>query len=243
MSTPARCLEDTAIAVWTVDLRRPPKDVAILARTLSSDERARAQAFRSQDHQRRYLVARGALRDVLGRTLGRPPGLIRFVYTQHGRPELARDRSTVDISFNVSHSHELALIGVTVGARIGVDVERVRPLTDLDALIARFFSAEEAADLSGLSPHDRLEAFFACWTRKEAYLKATGSGLTTPLDRFTVSVLPGQPPRIVHIDDDRIAARTWRLMDLAPSDGYRATLAVDRGSGYVVMNGWLPAPD
>lgn len=231
-----------AVHVWSVDLEQRPEDVAGLGRSLSRDETARARAFRSPAHQRRFVVARGALRSLLSERLDTPPSAIRFTYGDHGRPELPDLQNPADIRFNVSHSHELALIAVTAGARVGVDVEHVRPLRDLDALISRFFSAEEARSLAPLAPQDRLAAFYACWTRKEAYLKATGSGLTVPLDRFTVSVAPGEAPRMVHIDGDAAAAKAWRLVDVSPRAGYCATLAVEATDGQVVANHWIPAP-
>lgn len=228
------------VRVWIVYLDMPSKAVARLSPMLSSDERERVSAFRSEVHARRYAVARVALRCVLAERLGAAAGTLRFSYSPFGRPELARSQNEAGLRFSVSRSHELALIAVGTGVPIGVDVEHLRQIEDLDELVQLFFSSEEISALSALPPADRLERFFTCWTRKEAYLKATGLGLSSPLDGFAVTVAPGEEPRILHIGGDRDAGRSWHLRELFPAAGYRATLAVKSRAAHVAMTGWVP---
>lgn len=236
--TPASDLP--TISVWAIGLDRQFGDEEGLAESLSSDEHSRARSFRHQADQRRYTVTRAALRDVLGDRLDRPPASLCFEYSTHGKPELLSDQNGADLRFNVSHSGDVALIVVTTGVRIGVDVERVRPLQGLDAIISRFFSVEEIDALSTLPVDERLNGFFACWTRKEAFVKATGVGLSTPLAQFAVTVGPQDDPEILHIKGDREAARLWSLRDLATRSGYFGTLAVEASDWHFVESDWAP---
>ena len=159
---------------------------------------------------------------MLAHYLGCPPNEIEFIYGPKGKPEL-RDSSR--IRFNASHSGQIALYAFTLGCELGVDVEELRELDDAESIAVRFFSIGEVSELLSLKPEDRGLAFFHCWTRKEAYVKAIGDGLAIPLDRFQVTLLPGAPARFVQIARDMETASDWTLHHLEPAPGYVGALA------------------
>ena len=212
------------VHVWAAALDRPAGEVAELSRSLSEAERERAGRFRHQPSRDEFIVARAVLRLLLAECLGVTPREVRFSQTARGKPRLASDPPP--LCFNVSHSHGMALIALSGRCEIGVDLERVRPFSDEMGLADRFFTASEAAALRVLDARGRLETFFRLWTRKEAYLKAHGLGLSYGLERVEVSHAPDDPAHIVHIDGDRAAAAHWSLRALAPAPGYVGALAL-----------------
>jgi 4'-phosphopantetheinyl transferase len=167
-------------------------------------------------------MARGALRTILSGYLGVNPTLIAFDYGPQGKPFLAVTAS--DIRFNVTHSHELALIAVSRNRELGVDVECVRPFTWKEQTPEHFFSLREVAALRLLPDDIQQSAFFACWTRKEAYIKARGGGLSIPLDGFDVSVEPNEPAALLEVRNDRGEPLRWSMVELQPAQGYRGAL-------------------
>ena len=219
---------DGAIECWQVDLDRPDWCVDRLEAVLAADERERAARFVFGRDRRRFVVARACLRALLARACGLPARDIRFHYGPHGKPALDLPGAEDATHFNVSHSGDLALIGLTRDAPLGIDVEMVRPLPDLLALATRYFSPGEASAIREASPGQRELTFFLCWTRKEAFVKATGDGLALRLDRYRVACRPGEPARILDIDGSSAAAAEWTVYDLAPRPGY---------VGAVVMRG------
>jgi 4'-phosphopantetheinyl transferase len=194
---------------------------------LSADELARAERFRFRKDADRYTVARGLLRTILGQYLCRPPEQLRFRYGAMGKPELAADGGAFDPRFNLAHSRDLAVYAVTRGRRVGIDIEYIRAERADLRIAERFFSTREIAQLRALPLHAQREAFFACWTRKEAYLKAKGDGLALGLDRFDVSLAPGEPAALLATRDDASEAGRWSLCDLFPRAGYASALAVE----------------
>lgn len=190
-----------------------------LERILSSDEKERANRFRFDHLQKSFVVARGALRVLLGRYLGVSPASVQFIYGAAGKPGLTEP---VSLQFNASHSGGLAVFAFTAGCEIGVDVEQIRPMPDMQNIADRFFCAEEAAELMTLSGNQRTHAFFLCWTRKEAYIKATGEGLSAPLDEFRVTLQPGHSARFIHLPQGETG---WKLHDLQLASNYTAALA------------------
>jgi len=166
-------------------------DAGLLAGLLSADERERAGRFAFERDRRRYIVARARLRQLLGERLGAAPESLRFVYQAHGKPALARCLGQRDLRFNVSHCGEVAAYAFTEGREVGVDIEEVRELPDADELALRFFAPDERAAYLCLPLRERLRGFFNCWTRKEAFVKALGAGLSQPLDAYDVSRAPG----------------------------------------------------
>ncbi len=221
-------LEDAEIHVWRVFLNPPAEVADSLQKNLSSDERQRAGRFYSKKNQLRFTVARGALREILGSYLSLPPREIRFRYTDHGKPELDLLSGAETIRFNISHSRELALYAVTLNREVGIDVEYVRAGFPIDEIAPQFFSAQENAALSALPPDERERAFFACWTRKEAYVKADGKGLSIPLDKFDVPVDPAASRFPLHVHGDPIASSEWLIQSLRPGEDYFAAVAVRR---------------
>jgi 4'-phosphopantetheinyl transferase len=200
-------------------------------RTLSPDEVERAERFRFERHRRRFVVGRGVLRALLGRYLGVEPARISFGYGARGKPHLSGALSGTGVRFNLAHSHEMALYVVTRGRDVGIDLEHVRPMPDAEDIGARFFSPHEHEILCALPPGQRLGAFFDCWTRKEAYIKATGDGLARPLDEFDVSLAPGEPARLLRVAEDPAEVDRWSLQALSPDAGYAAALVVE-GRGW-----------
>jgi 4'-phosphopantetheinyl transferase len=211
------------IHVWPVKLVAPPGYMDTCYAVLSSDERDRAKRFRFDKHRRLFVLARSVLRGFLGRYLGVAAPDVLFAYGPEGKPSLAVD---CQIRFNVSHSGNRALYAFTLGCELGVDIEEIRPLPDLESIARSMFSAEESRELAAISEPQRTEAFFNCWTRKEAFIKAVGCGLSVPLDGFRVTMHPEELPRLVHMESDPIEAASWALYHLKPSRGYVGALAV-----------------
>jgi 4'-phosphopantetheinyl transferase len=215
-------LTGRAVHVWPVSIQAPVAVVDQFRSFLASDETARAARFRFEHLQHSFILARGALRILLGRYLNTPPRDLEFRYGTKGKPALAEPAG---LRFNASHSGDMALFAFTIDCELGVDIEAVRSMPDMEDVARRFFCAEEAAELMALSTGQRDQGFFLCWTRKEAYIKATGEGLSAPLDAFRVTLRPGDPARMFYIERDPIAAQAWTLHDLALDPRYAAALA------------------
>jgi 4'-phosphopantetheinyl transferase len=190
-------------------------------RTLARDEQERSEKFRFANDRGMFLYSHSLLRRLLARYACLLPEEIEFGYTKFGKPYLQQRPGSERIDFNLSHSGKVVLIGVTKNLPVGVDVEKIKPLADMSQIAARYFSDSEQSDLSTLSGAARTAAFYHCWTRKEAVIKASGEGLSMPLDTFRVSLLPGEPARLIKSADDR----KWMLQDLSPADGYAAAAA------------------
>jgi 4'-phosphopantetheinyl transferase len=216
--------------------------------TLSEDERARSARFHFERDRVRFVVARGALRNILGHYLNVPPGSLRFGYGAHGKPSLLPEfvmgssgLAAGKLEFNVSHSHTLALVAVAQGRALGVDIERLRADASERQLAERFFSAQEVSALCALPDAQQPRAFFDCWTRKEAYIKARGEGLSFPLAEFDVSLQPGMPATLLCVRGDALEAGRWSLRTLDVGPGYAAALAVE-GSDWRLRD-WQWEPD
>jgi 4'-phosphopantetheinyl transferase len=197
---------------------------------LSSDETARANRFHFEKDRARFIRCRSALRRLLGEYLALPAPAIRFKYLTNGKPQVDAEQNPRSLQFNVSHSAELALIAVgAIGGekQLGVDIEKIRGDVDTNLLSERFFLSLEREGLRWLPEHLRVPGFFACWTRKEALLKATGDGLSVPLADFSVSTHPDHDPEVAEIKGDPEAGKQWFLTDLNVEDDYRAALAVE----------------
>jgi 4'-phosphopantetheinyl transferase len=215
------------VHLWSIDLDPPAERVEALRRFLSPDEQERASRFRFDRHRRQYAVGRGALRALLGGYLGTRPELVRFTYGPRGKPFLAEESQ---LFFNLSNSNELALVGFMLGREIGVDVEHLKPMPDCEKISERFFSESERRVLRDLPAERKEEAFFNCWTRKEAYLKAVGEGLAAPLDSFDVTLAPGEPPRMLTLRGDAAAASRWWFQHFRIDPDYIGALALERQS-------------
>jgi 4'-phosphopantetheinyl transferase len=218
---------DDEVHVWRAWLDVPTSQVESHLRTLSAEERARADRFCFQRDRRQFIVARGLLRSILGRYLGLAPDRLCFTCSLHEKPALTEAAGGPALRFNVSHSHRAALIAVTRERETGVDIESIRVEAADIEIARRCFSPREIAALEALPAHLRTDAFFRCWTRKEAYVKARGGGLSIPLDQFDVSLAPGEPAVLLQTRADPRDAGRWSLRDLDPGPGYAAALAVE----------------
>jgi len=196
-----------------------------LSRMLSEDERLRSARFHFQRDRNRFIVRRAYLRILLGRYLQKAPAEITFSYGPKGKPFLAGE-GILDVRFNLSHSQGLALYAVSKGREVGVDLEYKGKDIEIGAMAERFFSRHEIAALKSLPHYERSEAFFACWSRKEAYIKARGEGLSIPLDSFSVSIVPGEAA-LLEVQSDLLETSRWALLELAPDSRYAGALAVE----------------
>lgn len=188
-------------------------------RALSPDERARAARFRFERDRRRYVAGRALLRCLLARYTGADPAELRLSYGTHGKPRLDGP-----LRFNVAHADAVWLCAVTESGEVGADVEPIAPFEEMDDVAAEMFSAAECGVYRALPADSRVDAFAACWTRKEAFVKAVGDGLSYPLARFDVTLAPHQPPALLRIDGSPAAAARWRMAAASPAPGYAAAV-------------------
>jgi 4'-phosphopantetheinyl transferase len=220
-------LSEQGVDVWRASLDVRPSRVQELKQILSPDEIARAQRFRFQKDHDHFIVARGLLRVILARYVDVAPAQLRFSYSSYGKPALTNALGQDILNFNMTHSQGLALYAITRGRKIGVDLEAIRYDFACEQIAARFFAPREYAALRSLSPGLKHEAFFNGWTRKEAYIKARGEGLSFPLDQFEVSLIPGEPAKLLNVERDVSEVARWSLRELDLGPSYAAALVVE----------------
>jgi 4'-phosphopantetheinyl transferase len=220
-------LKTPDVEIVSVRLDAPDEVSATLWHFLSPDERQRAEKFRFAKHRRRYVMARANLRRLLAERLRIAPREVELVANGYGKPRLAPVHGSVDLDFNLSHSEALAVYAFTSGRAVGVDVELIRQVPDADDLAGSFFSPGETKALRAFPPDRRSLAFLACWTRKEAFIKAVGVGLSCPLDAFDVAIDPDAPARITRIDARIGRIANWGLQAFNPHPCYIAAVAYD----------------
>jgi len=230
-------LTPNAVHLWRASLDVAAARVTLLERTLSPDERERATHYRFVRDRVRYIVARGTLRAILGRYLDLDPAGLRFVYGPQGKPALAPEHGR-DISFNLSHAGDVALYAVTRGRRVGVDVEQVVPDVAGSTVPEHTFSPHEVAVLRALPLDEQTAAFFRCWTRKEAYVKALGAGFSLDLTSFDVSLAPDNPPALLATRPDPTEAAHWSLHDVDAGPGYSAAIVVEGRNARLTYRDW-----
>jgi len=224
------------VHLWSANLNPPAWQVDRLYPLLSPDEVDRAERYRFPQHRRRSIVRRGLLRLLIGSYLDLDPAGVRFSYGKRDKPSVAEgsDGATCAAErfhFNLSDSEDLVLYAFAFGCELGVDAEMLRTISDAESISKNFFSAQECEVLLGVEPERRSEAFLNCWTRKEAYIKAIGEGLSEPLDRFSVTLRPGEPARFLHFADRPEEVAAWSLFHLLPAPGAVGALAL-RGQGW-----------
>jgi 4'-phosphopantetheinyl transferase len=217
--------------VWSANLRR---EAAPFEALLSQDELARADSFYFCRDRRRFVVGRGIVRVLLGGYLDRDPVSLVFSYGEHGRPALD------GVAFNVSHSAEHAVIAISDRGDVGIDIEELRPEPAEEQVAERFFSPLEVSKLRRLPREEQPRAFLNCWTRKEAFIKALGDGLSLALDSFDVTLEPDEEPALTRTAWSSSEHESWRIRDLSGHfPGYVAALAT-RGTGEsVVVREWI----
>lgn len=216
------CASAGACDVWTVSLLQPPQRLAALESLLSAPERERAAAFLLPLPRRQFIVARAALRTLLGRTLGIPPAAVRFALNAHGKPALA---PACDLRFNVSHAGDLALIAVASGFDVGVDVEAHRRVDDLASLAASILGPADLERWRAAAAVEGAAAFYRIWTCKEAVAKAIGCGLALDFRSLRISLAPGRAAALAALEPAWGDAGAWSLRELETQNGYCAAVA------------------
>ncbi|NJK68073.1 MAG: 4'-phosphopantetheinyl transferase superfamily protein [Microcoleus sp. CSU_2_2] len=219
--------EVNKIHVWRIFLAEAASCLQRFQQTLSHDELTKAERFHFQKDRTQFMVSRGALRAILSQYVDINPRALRFEYNPYGKPSLIVEQGGNTLRFNLSHSHGIALIAITKNRDIGVDIERIDTNFPYQQIAERVFSPLENAVLRSLPEQIQLKAFFTCWTRKEAYIKAVGKGLSIPLDCFDVTLAPGEPPALLNFQEKPEEASRWSLIELIPSPDTVATVAVE----------------
>jgi len=220
-------IESHQVDVWRIRLDVPNDLLGTLEKMLSADESERAARFYFPIHKDRFIAAHGCLRDILARYLDLDPRTLSFATNDYGKPHLSEVSSKHGLEFNLSHSRDFALIAVTRDRAVGVDVEYLREEDSREEIASRFFSEREVSDLRSLPPEQRETAFFNCWTRKEAYIKAHGLGLSLPLDSFDVSLILGEPAILRATRPDPLEAARWTMKHLEVQLSYVGAVAVE----------------
>jgi 4'-phosphopantetheinyl transferase len=220
-------LSEHEVHVWQVSLNASSSLIRRLQQFLHEEEVARAGRFVSERDRQHFIVARGVLRDILSRYLCVDPGYLRFDTNAYGKPSLDQPRGEPRLNFNLARSHELALYVFSYAREVGIDVEYMRADFDFEELAKYSFSPYEQSILRALPATAKQETFFRCWTRKEAYVKAKGKGLSIPLDLFDVSLGPGEPPALINSREDPQATARWSFKELDPCPGYASALVVE----------------
>lgn len=230
------------VHVWTMPLDLNSAKLNALESCLSEAECERANRFRFDQHRRRFTAARGYLRNILGLYLEDDPANVKFRYGPRGKPALESGATAngSNLHFNLAHSEELAMLAVSRTGPVGIDLERVRVLEDAEELVTRFFCPAEAAAFRVLPPQLKPTAFFNLWTRKEAWLKATGEGIGHSLHRVQVSFLPGEPVKLLQMPADLGNAQEWSLLELVTWHGFTAALACWGAAPRVCYRTWEP---
>lgn len=228
-SPPAKTLmlEQDEVHIWRASLQPSAEEIKLLGQLLTPDEQARARRFHFRKDREHFIVARGILRSILARYLNTEPVRLRFDYSQHGKPSLRREFGGDNFRFNLSHSQGLVLYAFARGRELGVDIEFLRENFAGEKIAQEFFSPHEVADLRLLPPSQRTEAFFHCWTRKEAYIKAIGEGLSMPLDEFDVSLCPEEPAALLGNRKLPQEVLRWSLLTIEVDFEYVAAVAVE----------------
>ena len=226
------------VHVWRVSLLCAPDEIACLLPILTPEEVVRAERYRFERDRSAFVVRRGVLRLLVGRYLGQGPFRQPFSVTAYGQPLMPAGILGEDLRFSVSHSGGVALLAFARGREIGVDVEAVRSDVDYCGIAQRFFSKREQETLRSLPAEQQREAFFACWSRKEAYIKARGKGLSIPLDQFDVSLRPGEPAQLLATRDNSDSTEIWSMAALDPGPRLAAALVVEGQDVHITCWDW-----
>lgn len=231
-------LAENEVHAWAARLDVSTEVLKNLRASLCPAELERAARFRFECHRNRFIAGRGLLRALLAFYLGRDPASLAFAYGPNGKPALADAQEARRLRFNMAHSEDLVLFAVTGLGDVGIDVERVRVLEDAEELVSRFFSPAEALTFRDLPAAAKPSAFFNLWTRKEAWLKATGQGIANSLHRVEVSFLAGDPAGLVRLPADLGNQGDWFMQELTPATGFTGALAVCGREATVACRRW-----
>ena len=215
------------VHIWWTSLDQSGSRLEKHEQILATDERARAKRFRFERDRNRFVRRRGVLREILGCYLGIEPNAVRLTYGEHGKPKLVEEMVSRNIEFSLSHSEGMALYGFSHDHQIGVDIEYIREVPEIDQIAGQFFSEGEREVLRSLKAREKTGAFYKCWTRKEALTKATGVGMSHPLDRLDVWVDPDEPRELSGAAGDSGKAGRWFVQDLNIGHGFAAAFALE----------------
>jgi 4'-phosphopantetheinyl transferase len=224
-------LPENAVHVWLASLEQPEAIMLQLKQTLSPEELVRAGKFHFEKDRHHFMAARGLLRTLLSHYLQMQPAQLQFTYNEHGKPSLDHLLQRKPLYFNLSHSHNLALLAFSHVGPLGVDIEYMRPDVAVEQVARVSFSPREQALLLAQPLEERQHAFYACWTCKEAYIKGRGTGLSLEPNLFDVAFLPGEPAALLASREDSREPARWTLRALEPGAGYAGALAVE-GHGW-----------
>jgi 4'-phosphopantetheinyl transferase len=233
---PAQPLKDSDLHIWRASLSGSPDELSYFDSLLSMDEKARAERFYFERDRNRYVFGRGILRTLLGNYLRQEASKITFVYGLYGKPAIGSMHSNKTLQFNLAHSNEWAVYVFGWDQPLGIDLEHIRPMPDVDDLAERVFSASESALIHSLFDDQKWETFFTIWTCKEAFLKARGSGLTIPLDQFEVSPNANGDMKLTSISGNSTLAARWRLETFKPMADYQSAIAVENHTGKIIFH-------
>lgn len=214
------------IHIWLADLDESGSQLDKLVKTLSVDERMRAANYHFERDKKRYLLRRGILRAILGLYLQVEPDRVSFQYSRYGKPALADTFGDEMLHFSLSHSDNIALYAFTRHCEIGVDIEHLSEVSEKEMIAKRFFSRKEYDSLRSLPEEQKRESFIRGWTCKEAFIKALGEGLSHELDDFEVSMIPGEPAKLMKVKGDSEEASRWTIQYLKPDPEYVGAFAV-----------------
>lgn len=214
------------VHIWRISLEQPEPVYRTLSDCLASDERDRADRFRFDEGRRRYVAGRGILRSILAGYLGARPQEIRFQYGPQGKPSLEKKYESAGLHFNLAHTRDVAICACTRQYEIGVDVEHIHPVDEMDRIARRILSERDYLAWNHLPDELRLFAFYKCWTQKEALIKALGYGLSQSMSQWSVSMLPDEPASLVSLSGDREHAGDWSLHSFVPEIGTIAAFAL-----------------
>lgn len=217
---------DEAFEVTVARLDLDPQDLRRAANLLSDEELNRAERFVFDRDRHRFIAARAELRQQLGKRTGLSPELIEIRFGQHGKPMLANNLLDADLRFNMSHSEDLAVFAFSNEGEIGIDVEAVRAMSDYEDIAEQCFSIREREAFRLLGKHEKLEGFFGCWTRKEAFIKAIGDGLSRSLGSFDVSLRPARQGDFENVGSISYEQSEWKLFSFIPAPTFVAAVAV-----------------
>jgi 4'-phosphopantetheinyl transferase len=223
--------------VWLASLEVPSQQLGELKYTLSNDEIARADRFYFERDRRSFIAARGIMRAIIARYLETTPSAVRFSYNEFGKPRLEASQEIRNLSFNLSHSGGLALVAVALARDVGIDIETIDDSVSIEEVAKSFFSANETAALGRLPQSLRLAGFFNCWTRKEAYIKARGMGLSMPLDSFEVALNPGEPADLIWTANSADLSN-WKIESLEIDSRHAAAIAAAGRDWIVTRWNW-----
>jgi 4'-phosphopantetheinyl transferase len=226
-AVPGKPLSSNDVHVWCASLDIDILQSKNLSMNLSADELARAGRFRFERDRKRFILAHAFLRVIIGRYLEINPHQLCFEYTSHGKPILSSNQGYDTLCFNMSHSNEFAIYAFARGRKVGIDVERIDANVDFEQIAQRFFSSGEIRSLESIHKNKRCELFFQYWTRKEAFIKATGKGMSFPMKQCDVSLMNGKAVSPIILSGNSRENLRWYGLDLAPVPGYIGAIAVE----------------